>query len=269
MPPTCSPTSRYSIVNTVCLYKSHHLSRSQHRLRRSLLRNHRVRFDWFVPHTFSSSVISTAFLQPLPNQMRAQTSHFPSPCCSRQCATPGMRHASTAPARYVLVCAAILVSQTYNTTQIPPKMLELFFHLDRSCVTSLARSLLLRSQPLSLIQRYCEHESGLICISCSIDRLCTDVSCMSVLNSKLREAFEKQVAALEDRVQTLESLLRDERAARRAAELTIQELVLSHSNPSLLPTAITCIASRQPPQSHRLHLTSVHRTALHSSTTRD
>jgi hypothetical protein len=54
---------------------------------------------------------------------------------------------------------------------------------------------------------------------------------MSVLHSNPREAFEKQVAALEDRVQTLEALLRDERAARRAAELTIQELVLSSPTP--------------------------------------
>jgi hypothetical protein len=64
---------------------------------------------------------------------------------------------------------------------------------------------------------------------------------MSLLHSKLREAFEKQVAALEDRVQTLEALLRDEGAVRHAAELTIKELVLS-SPPLTPPTAITCIA---------------------------
>ncbi len=52
-----------------------------------------------------------------------------------------------------------------------------------------------------------------------------------MLHSKLRDAFEKQVAALEDSVQTLEALLRDKRAARRAAELTIQELVLSSPTP--------------------------------------
>jgi hypothetical protein len=54
---------------------------------------------------------------------------------------------------------------------------------------------------------------------------------MFVLDSKLREAFEKQVAAHEDHVQTYEALLRDERAARRAAELTIQELVFSSPTP--------------------------------------
>jgi hypothetical protein len=57
---------------------------------------------------------------------------------------------------------------------------------------------------------------------------------MSVLHSKLREAFE---TALEDRVWTLEALLRDERAAHRAAKLIIQELVLFSK------TAITCIAT--------------------------
>ncbi len=69
--------------------------------------------------------------------------------------------------------------------------------------------------------------------------MCSRFLYLSVLHRKLREAFEKHVAALEDRVQTLEALLRDERAARRAAELTIQELVLSSPNPSLLPIAIT------------------------------